>query len=220
MIYILPRLLGLLLTGLLVASCSSTKTTDSWSDQSYKGQIKNVYIIGIAKDDLNRMIFEDNFESSLAKEGVKAIASFKDNLPTNQEIDREDIIQRMRNNSCDSVLLTRLVSQRTKGSMSGGRRSYTYTPGPRSGDLTFHKLPKDSYYRSWSSYYSYGRINYVEPARADFVVLTVESVLYDLHTEELIWSAQLETRLEGNFENMVQTFVNEVTRDLRKKGLI
>ena len=217
---VLMRLMGLVLIGLLVTACSGTQTTGSWSDQSYKRKIKNVYIIGIAKKDLNRMIFEDNFESSLTGEGVKAIASFKDNLPTNQGIDRADIIQRMRNNNCDSILLTRLISQRKKATISGGQKTYTFTPGPYSGDLTFRKLPQSSYYNNWNNYYSHGRLNSVEPSKADFVILTLESVLYDLQTEELIWSAQLETRLEGNFENMVQKFINEVTRDLKYKGLI
>jgi hypothetical protein len=63
-------------------------------------------------------------------------------------------------------------------------------------------------------------MNYLEPAKADSVVLTVESVLYDLQTEELIWSAQLEMRLQENFESMVQTFVAELTRDLKVKGLV
>jgi hypothetical protein len=217
---VLKHLLGVIFIGLLVVACSSTKTTESWSDQSYTGQIKNAYIIGIAKDDLNRMIFEDNFESRLISAGIKAIASYKDNLPTNQEVNREDIIQRMRNNNCDSILLTRLISTRTKATISGGQGSYTYTPGSYSRGLTSHRLPKDSPYSSWSNYYRHGTVNYVAPSKADFVILTVESVLYDLQTEELIWSAQLETRLEGNFENMVQTFVDEVTRDLKEKGLI
>jgi len=214
------HLLRLVLAGLLVTACSGTKTTDSWSDQSYKGQIKNVYIIGIAKNELNRMAFEDTFESRLTSEGVKAISSYKDNLPTNQEVDREDIIQRMRNNNCDSVLLTRLVSQRTKATMSGGRGSYTYTPGPSSGGLVVQKRTRDSIYNSWGHYYNYGTMNYVASPKADFVILTVESVLYDLQTEELIWSAQLETHLQGNFENMVRTFVEEVAKDLKGKGLL
>jgi hypothetical protein len=217
---ILTRLLGLVLAGLLATACAGTKTSESWSDQNYKGKIKNVYIIGIAKNELNRMTFEDTFESQLISDGVKAISSYKDNLPTNQEVDREDIIKRMRTNNCDSVLLTRLVGQRKVASISGGRGSYNYTPGPHSGDLTFHKLPKDSHYNSWNNYYNYGRMNYVPPSTFDSVILTVESVLYDLQTEELIWSAQLETRLEGNMEGMVRKFVDEVTKDLKGKGLI
>ena len=217
---ILTRLLGLVLVGLLATACAGTKTSESWSDQNYKGKIKNVYIIGIAKNELNRMTFEDTFESQLISDGVKAISSYKDNLPTNQAIDREDIIQRMRTNNCDSILLTRLVRQRKVASLSGGRGSYNYTPGTYSGDLTFHRLPKNSHYNSWNNYYNYGRMNYVPPLTFDSVILTVESVLYDLQTEELIWSAQLETRLEGNIEKMMRTFVDEVTKDLKGKGLI
>ena len=213
------RILGLILSGLLVISCSGTKTSDSWTSQTFKGQIKNVYIIGIAKDNLNRMIFEDAFESRLTKEGLQAISSYKDNLPTGRVVDREDIIQRMRNNNCDSVLLTRLVGRQKKASITGGQGTYTYTPS-YPGGVSFHTMPKDSPYFSWHNYYSHASMNYVAPAKAEFVTLIVESVLYDLHTEELIWTAQLETKLEGNIEKMMKTFVEEVTKDLKKKNLI
>jgi hypothetical protein len=211
-----------MLFGLLMAACSGTKTTGSWSDQSYKGQIKNVYIIGIAKKDMNRMIFENTFESRLTSEGIKAIASYTDLLATNQEVDREDIIQRMRNNNCDSVLLTRLVGQKTKGSLSGGRGTYNYTPMPSPLGPSSQRLPKGQFahYDTWHTYYSYGTVNHLPSSSFDNVILTVESVLYDLQTEELIWSAQLETRLEGNIEHMMRIFVDEVVRDLKKKGFI
>ena len=218
------RLLGLVLIGLLATACTGTKTSDSWSDQSYKGQIKNVYIIGIAKSELNRMLFEDTFKKRLTGEGVKAVSSYTDLLSSNEEVEREDIKKRLLANNCDSVLLTRVVSQRTKSSMSGGRGSYTYTPGPGyPRGLSTQRLPSgtpEGHYGNWYQYYNTGRMNYVPPSTASSVILTVESVLYDLKTEELIWSAQLETRLEGNFENMVQLFVNEVARDLKGKGLI
>ena len=220
------RLLVFLFIGLLATACAGTKTSESWSDQNYKGQIKKVYIIGIAKDDFNRMLFENTFESRLTSEGIKAIASFKDNLPTNQELDREDIKQRLLANNCDSVLLTRLVSQRKVSSIGPRRGSYTYSPRPYSGDpgATFHRLPDEpvghANYGNWYQYYNYGRLNYVAPSSLDSVILTVESVLYDLKTEEMIWSAQLETRLEGNIENMMRLFVDEVAKDLKGKGLI
>lgn len=108
------RLLLLMLSCVVFTACSGTSVSDSWSDQSYKGQIRNVYIIGIAKNDLNRMIFEDNFEDRLASEGISTVASYQDLLSTDQEIGREDIIRRMRANDCDTVLLTRVISQRKK----------------------------------------------------------------------------------------------------------
>jgi hypothetical protein len=36
----------------------------------------------------------------------------------------------------------------------------------------------------------------------------------------MIWSAQLETVVEGSIEKMVQDFVETVSKDLTEKGLI
>jgi hypothetical protein len=187
------RLKGLLFIALLTTACSSTTISDSWSRPSYKSQIKNVYIIGIDKSELNRMIFEDTFSSRLSNEGIKAHSSYMDlpDLLKKQETSRQAIIQKMKANECDSVLLTRQVGKRTDRSMP-------------------------SYYGNWGTYYSYS--TYQTPA--SITILTVESVLYDLKTEELIWSARMETNLEENTEEMIQTFADEVIKDLKKKGLI
>ena len=200
----------------LIAGCAGTKMSDSWTSSSYQGPIKKAYIIGIAKNDFNRMVFEDTFENRLTSEGVEAIASYKD-LLTNLEAEREEIIQRMKANDCDSVLLTRVVSTRKKN-ISSGQGSYQYSPGPFYGGTGVYNRP--FYYNDWNSYYTHGRAQYVQPATIDLVTMTVESVLYDLKTEELIWSAQLETVLEGNIEKMIRLFVDEVSRDLKAKGLI
>ena len=160
------------------------------------------------------MIFENTFERQLNSEGVKAIASYKD-LFTNKKPEREAIIRRMRANDCDSILLTRVVSQKTK-TISQGKGSYRSSPGVAASGPN----SRPRYYNDWKDYYTYGSVNYVSPATLDIVTLTVESVLYDLETRELIWSAQMETHLEGNLENMMRIFVGEVTKDLRAKGLI
>jgi len=44
--------------------------------------------------------------------------------------------------------------------------------------------------------------------------------LYDLRTEELIWSAQMETDLESNVEDMMKKFVEQAVGELKMKGFI
>ena len=44
--------------------------------------------------------------------------------------------------------------------------------------------------------------------------------MYDLRTEELIWSAQLETAVEGSIDAMMQSYVEQVSKDLKRKGFI
>jgi hypothetical protein len=51
-------------------------------------------------------------------------------------------------------------------------------------------------------------------------VITLESNLYDTATGDLIWSAQLETVEQSSLETMIRDFIEVVTRNLVKQGLI
>jgi hypothetical protein len=210
------RISGLILVGLLAVACSSTTMSGSWSDTSYTGQIKNVFIIGIAKDEVNKRIFEDTFGNQLGSQGVKTVSSYR-SFSANEEVDRETIVQAMTDNGCDSVLLTKLIGQRTETVTSPGYASgYTSRYGGRGG------YGRGGYGRGgWGSYYNRSYDVVYQPATTtEFVIMTVESVLYDLKTEEMIWSAQLETVLEGNLEKMMQDYVEIVTKDLKENNLI
>ena len=215
----LLRTMGLMLVALLVAACSSTTMSGSWSDPALTKKVKIVYIIGISKDETRRRIFEDTFGRQLASQGIKTFSSYRD-LPSNQDTDREAITQRMIEEGCDSVLITQLIDTRKETVTSPGRVS-GYSSGPYYGGRRGGYSGRGGYYNNWGSYY--GRrtdITYQPPTSTEFVIATVESVMYDLKTEEMIWSGQLETVIEGNFEKMVQDFVDTVSKDLTAKGII
>ncbi len=60
-----------------------------------------------------------------------------------------------------------------------------------------------------------------EPATSSqFQLLTLESNLYESASGELIWSAQLETVLEGTMQDLIHDFIEVVTRTLHEKGVI
>jgi len=213
----LTRTIGLLLVALFFAACSSTTMSGSWSDPAFTKKIKTVYIIGISKDETRRRIFEDSFGRQLASQGIKTVSSYKD-LPNNQEADREAIIQRMTEEGCDSVIITQLIDTRKETVTSPGRVS-GYSSGPNYRNRGGYG--GGGYYNNWNSYYRRRTdIVYEPPTSTEFVIATVESVMYDLKTEEMIWSAQLETIIEGNFEKMVQDFATTVSKDLKGKGII
>ena len=217
----LTRTMGLMLVALLVTACSSTTMSGSWSDPAFTKKAKNVYIIGISKDETRRRIFEDSFGRQLTSQGIKTFSSYRD-LPSNQETDREAIIQRMTAEGCDSVIITQLIDTRSETVTSPGRVSGYSSGGYYGGRRGGYR----GSYRGgggWGGYYGNGRSSYVEympPTSTEFVIATVESVMYDLESEEMIWSGQLETVIEGNFEKMVQDFVDTVSKDLTEKGII
>jgi len=220
---VLKCLLATLFIGFFLTSCSGSKVRDSWTSDTYQGKIQNVYIIGIAKNDLNRMMFVNNFNRRLAEEGVKSTPSYPD-LPKGVEADKDSIIRTMRANGSDSVLLTRVTGQETKATFSSGSGSatrYSFVKGPGYSNTQTNERLGLPYYMNWQSYYSAGyRAIPAQQTVTRLVVLSIESVLYDLHTEELIWSARMETDLQSNLEEMMKKFVDQAVRELKAQGFI
>jgi hypothetical protein len=210
----LKRLTLLMIVGLLTTACSSTTMTNSWVKPGYSEKVENVYLVGIAKEEDFRRLFEEAFKRRLTEQGVGAIASHKD-LSKSQQRNRDSIIREMTANGCDSVLLTKMIRKRKdKGTSGKAIQVVQVVPVARPVYL-------DPWYNSWGSYYYQGTsVKDVQPTTPGTTTLTIESVLYDLKTEERIWTAQLETVKEVDVMKMIQDHVNAVVRNLKQKGLI
>jgi len=203
---------------LLIPGCSSTVITGSWKNPDFKGQVKNVYIIGISKQDTTRRIFEDDFRSQLAKYGVNGIPSYQD-LPTSENLSQEEIARKASSNGADAIMMVRAVGKRTEEVVTPGRVT-GYAPAvPRYGyGAGYYPNP---YYRNYGSYYARSWDTVYQPATVtQYQVVTIEANLYEVSNAELIWSAQLETTVEGNMQSLIDGFIEKVTKDLKEKGLI
>ena len=208
---------------LLLTSCSSSYLVGSWENPETDRQVNNVYIIGISDKELNRRIFEDTFNNELAKYGVQSVSSYSD-LPEDSKNNEDAILERMKDNGTDSVIMTQVIEQRIETVKSSGRISGYASRAPyfpRNGydNTAYDKRPK--YYRNWGSYFNRrAEVTIEPPTTNEFLVLTVESVLYDLKSGEIMWSGQLETVFEGKTEKSVKDYVKLVANDLKAKGLI
>lgn len=208
----LKHLVVLVLIGLLTTACSSTTVKNSWVKPDYTNKLENVFLIGIAKEEEYRRLFEEALRRQLTDQGIRAVSSYN-HLPKNQEDSKANIIKTMTANGCDSVLLTKLVRKRTdEGTKGPDIKVVNASPVP---------LYLDPWYNNWGGYYnqSYSVTN-IQPTTPGSVTLTIESVLYDLKTEEMIWSARLETVKEIDVMKMIRDYVDAVTRDLTKNDLI
>jgi len=211
---ILKRLTLLALVGLLTTACSSASVKNSWVKPGYSDKVENVYLVGIAKEEDFRRLFEEAFKRKLTDQGVRAIPSHID-LSKSQESNRESIIKEMTANGCDSVLLTKLIRKRKdKGTSGKGIQVVQVAP-------VAAPVYVDPWYNNWGAYYYQSTgIKDIQPTTPGTTTLTIESVLYDLKTEERIWSAQLETVKEIDIMKMIQDHVDAVVRNLKQKGLI
>jgi hypothetical protein len=211
------RISALIFIGLVITACSSTDMTTSWTNSDFKGPIGKVYVVGIAKDEMNRRIFEDAFSNQFFSERVSSEASYRD-ITFSKEINKEALAKNMAERGCDAVVLTRLIGQR-KETVTTPVYDPVYLPGPYYGGYGRYNRPR--HYGSWGSYYGHPlAFSYVPTTTTERIILTVESVMYDLKTEQLIWSAQYETAVEGSIDTMIGKFVEEVAKDLKRKKII
>jgi len=205
---------GLLFLG---SACSTTSVVGSWKNPDYTGAIRKIYIVGIAKQETNRRIFEDEFRRKLETYGVIGIPSYKD-LAEPHNASKEAIAAHVRKTGADSVLMTRIVSKRTEEVVTPGRIT-TYGAGPYYGYP--HPYTPDPYYHQWGSYYDRSYDTVYEPATVTKLqVVTIEANLYEAKSGELIWSAQLDTVMKPDTQKQVADFIEAVAKDLRQQGLL
>lgn len=199
--------------GVLLSGCSATTLSGSWKNPDFTGQVKKIYIVGIASQETIRRILEDDFNRQLSLYGVTGLVSYKD-LPVSKEADEAKITAHIKANGADSVLMTHVTGKRTVEVVNPGRVT---SLGPPYGGHYYDR----PYYITYGSYYNRYRDVIYEPATiTQFEIITVEANLYDAQTSKLIWSAQLETVIENNIQALVDDFVKTVIKDMNSKGLI
>lgn len=196
----------------LMAGCSSTTLTASWQNPEFGKSVNMVYIVGVSKNETTRRIFEDSFKRELANYGVNGVVSYL-NI-TAEEDNKDNIMRAALKSRADSILISRMVKQRTETVATPGRittyRTRSYSP-----------YSDSPHYRYYNDYYSHRyETIYEPPIFSEYDVATIESNLYATDSGELIWSAQLETVMDGNLEGIINGFIGVVINDLKEKRLI
>ena len=170
----------------LVASCATTKLTEAWKDDQFRGTIRKVVVLGVFMAPDTRKIFEDEFADRLRARGVEAVAGHK--LITDAELPDKDVgIGKIKNFGADTVIVTRIVDMETEQISVPGRG---------------YVVP--NYYGFYGNYYSYiYKAGYTEvEGFAD-----AETNLYSVSDEKLIWSGHTKTDISGHRYELIQGFV-------------
>jgi hypothetical protein len=179
-------LAALVVLGVLLGGCASTALRDSWRDPQWSGgTLKSVLVIGVARSQGNRRIFEDGFAQALRAQGVGGSASYPI-LPEEGAIPNARIKEAVIRVSADSVLITRVLRV---------QRNVQVNPG--------YVVP--GYAGGFYGWYS-GTWVTVPPSIDQYEVLTIESTLWDMRTERAVWS--------GTGESTDVKDVTTLTREL------
>ncbi len=193
----------LILVAMLLTACASTQLNSVWKDPSYQTRPAKIMVVAVAKNPINRRLFEDEFVQQLNSRGTAAIASYT-TLPDKQEGDQEVIAKKVAELGADTVLITRLVSKKTV---------HVYVPG-----TPYYPPP---FYNSWPDYYGYGYRYMSTPgyiAEDEYAVM--ETNLYEAKSDKLIWAASSETGINGSDQNMIQGYVGVMVKNMIGLGLL
>jgi hypothetical protein len=205
MIHFLRNPLGYLIAAVvLLTACANTQLDSVWKEPSYQTRPAKIMVIGVARNPLNRRVFEDEFVAQLKAHGSDAIASYAV-LPDRQQDDREAIAAKVKEMGADTILITRLVSKRLV-------RTYIQ-PSP------YYYPPP--YYGSWRDYYGYGyNYMYTPGYIVEDEYAMIETNLYEAKTDKLIWAATSETGIRDSSQALIREYIGVMVKNMIGLGLL
>lgn len=191
----------LVFSGVFIISCSGTKLTQTWVDETYYGKsVSDILVIAITHKEDNRRSFEDKFVAQLKVSGVEAVSSADVILiPADLELQKEEILRAVNKFKNDAVIITHLVGVEEK-------ESYTRPERDLGG-----------YYGYYGWVFGYTH----EPGyHHTHTLVRLATNLYDVKTEKLIWSGQSETLGPGSVNQIIDDVIEVLIKDLQKNNLI
>ena len=202
----------ILICMLLVSiGCAAMQVKQVWIDETYQGgQPKNVLVIAVMRQPTTRRMMESEFVKHFKKQGIGAVESFRALTTDTLESDatRDGIVAAVKERGIDAVLTVRSAGSRIEERNIPGM---TITTGVG--------MPYGSY-GAWGGYTTV-MASFPEPSApttqgysAEQKFLSLETQLYDVRTEKLIWSALSEMRISGPPQEEIKDFVSLMSREL------
>ena len=192
-----------------LASCAATtQLTSSWSDPAAANRgFKKIAVVGATPKSATRRMYEDDFVANLATRGITGVQSYT--FAGEGQIDKDAAIARLKDMGVDGVIVTRLVDKETVQTYYPPTYSSVAAPAP--------------YYGGWYGYYSMGYSYQSSPGYvAEDHVFRIETNVYDLQNDKLVWSGLTETTLSSGSapDSEVKPFIDLIAYNMEKHKIL
>ncbi len=189
----------------VMVGCSSSELVDVWSDSSFQPpSLNRMLIISVAKNAVQRRIWEDAFSVELEKHDVAATPSYRlfpDSVP-----DTNQVIHIVRSESFDGVLITRWLPSETK-------TQYLQGYVTKEEDMRYDRRTERfvTYYRDLE------HAGHLDSQKVDIRGIDVWATKND---GQLVWSATSKTPEPNSVQEVRPEIVKLVMSELTHQGII
>lgn len=190
---------------LLLAACASTpKLTASWRDPQFTGPAPaKLLVLGISRSDVHRRVFEDGFAGALRAAGVGGVPAYTE-LPEQGVIPDERIQAAVKKTGAEAVLTARVIRVDRQVEVRPGM------PPP---------MPYGPYGRGFHGWYG-SAWTMSQPDIVQYDVVTIESTLWDMRSNKLVWSGTSETTQTSDVAKLTEGLSKVLIAKMKTDGVL
>lgn len=195
----------------LFVSCGpSTVITASWKSPSVPSKkYSRILVAALTSNTIAKVTLENEVALALGN-GVNVLKSISEFPPDihNTDSDKEAIMKNVKNKNVDAILTISLINKETET---------RYIPG----NYSYNPIIGYNYYDNFWGYYSYRYPHSYDPGYyVQDKIYFIETNLYDVKTEKLVWSAQSRTYNPAGLETFSKEFSNIIVAKMKKDGVL
>jgi hypothetical protein len=198
----MSRLVGhavTLIALLTLMACTGTTIKDSWLDPSVTSSqhFKKIAVAVMSQDPMIRRTAEDTLVAKIKRAQAVPMYTL---IPESEEEDPARVKARLQEAGVDGVVVMRMI---------GADKQTTWVPG---------QYPQPYY--GFGGYWGYAHPMAYSPGylQTDTIV-QVETNVYSLADDKLVYAARSETFNPTSAASMVREIANAIAGDLKKRGL-
>ncbi len=208
------KLLSVVASLVILASCTTAnEPTGVWvNKEKIQGKsFSSVFIVVMTADIEARSIVENDLAAAAAAKGYKTVKSIDVMPPSFKDPKtppKEDIINKVKESGCDAIFVATLLKKED---------DMRYTPG----STVYSPMPTYTYtgnfYGFYSNYYpTVSTSGYYSKEKSYFM----QSNLYDVATEEIMWSVQSKIFNPASLKGFSKTYTSGLIKKLENEVLL
>jgi hypothetical protein len=177
-----------------------TSLNSVWNDGKYPvNYLDTVLLVGKPQVEANRSVFEAGFAEALYKRNIAVIPSYTV-IPDMKNLNRESVRKAAKEAGVKNVLVAKVVSVEEKEVIFNQTQENHFTVTPRGTYMTTY--------------------TFAEPRKEMQTQVRIETGLFDVETEALIWAATSDTMNPDSANEAIKDFSKAIIKQLVKDGYV